>query len=90
MYAEVLIEYGVKTLDKTFTYIIPDFLKDIVKVGMKVLIPFGNKTINGFVTNIKNIYDEEFEIKEIVDVIDNELVLNEEMLEMGKYLQEKT
>lgn len=90
MYAEVLIEYGVKTLDKTFTYIIPESLKDIVKIGMKVLVPFGNKTINGFVTNIKNICEEEFEIKEIVDVVDKELVLNEEMLEMGKYLQEKT
>lgn len=90
MYAEVLIEYGVKTLDKTFTYFIPESLKDIVKIGMKVLVPFGNKTINGFVTNIKNTYEEEFEIKEIVDVVDKELVLNEEMLEMGKYLQEKT
>lgn len=90
MYAEVLIEYGIKTLDKTFTYIIPESLKEIIKPGMKVLIPFGSKTINGFVTNIKNNCENNFEIKEIVDVVDRELVLNEEMLEMGKYLQEKT
>ena len=78
MYAEVLIEYGVKSLDKSFTYIIPDSLKDNLKVGMKVLIPFGNKIINGFVTNIKDSYIEDYELKEIVDIVDRELVLNKE------------
>jgi len=90
MYAEVLIEYGVKSLDKSFTYIIPEFLKDVLQVGMKVLIPFGKKTINGFVTNIKYAYEDEYELKEIIDVIDKELVLDKEMLEMGSFLQEKT
>ena len=36
MFAEVLIEYSAKSIDKTFTYIIPNKLKDILKVGMKV------------------------------------------------------
>ena len=90
MYAEVLIEYGVKSLDKSFTYIIPDSLKEILKVGMKVIIPFGKKNINGFVTNIKNEFKDDYELKEIIDVVDKELVLNNEMLEMGKFLQEKT
>ena len=35
MYAEVLIEYSAKTIDKTFTYIIPEHLKDKIKIGMK-------------------------------------------------------
>ena len=90
MYAEVLIEYGVKTLDKTFTYIIPEHLKSELQIGMKVIVPFGKKTINGFVTNIKDNITEEYELKGIVNVVDKELVLNKEMLEMGKYLQEKT
>ena len=56
MYADVLIEYNAKAIDQTFTYIIPDTLKKDLKVGMKVLVPFGNKIINGFVTLIKNEY----------------------------------
>ena len=43
MYAEVLIEYSAKSIDKTFTYIIPENLISILKVGMKVIIPFGKK-----------------------------------------------
>ena len=90
MYAEVLIEYEVKSLDKKYTYIIPENLRETLTVGMKVIIPFGKKIINGFVTNIKNVCKEEYELKEIIDVVDKELVLNDEMLKMGEYLQKKT
>ena len=69
MYAEVLIEYSAKSIDKTFTYIIPDNLKNDIKVGMKVQIPFGTKTINGFVTNIIDTFDNSYELKEIVNIV---------------------
>ena len=55
VYAEVLIQYGAKALDRQFTYIIPEYLRDNLKVGMKVTIPFGNSKVNGFVINIKEI-----------------------------------
>lgn len=90
MYAEVLIEYSAKSIDKTFTYLIPESLKEDLQIGMKVLVPFGTKTINGFVTNIKNEYDSSYELKEITDIVDKYLVLNDEMLKLGSYLQSKT
>jgi primosomal protein N' (replication factor Y) len=90
MYANVLIEYSAKSIDKTFTYIIPEELKKDIKVGMKVLVPFGNKIINGFVTNLKNTTDSKYELKEIKDIVDKYFCLNKELMELGKYLQEKT
>ena len=36
MYANILVEYGAKALDQTFTYIIPDILKD--NLGGKTLL----------------------------------------------------
>ena len=90
MYAEVLIEYSAKAIDKTFTYIIPDHLRNDIKIGMKVLIPFGTKTINGFVTNITNEFKDTYELKTIVDIVDKYLCLNKEMMELGEYLQSKT
>ena len=48
MYAEVLIEYNSKAVDKTFTYIVPEALISKIKKGMKVRVPFTNKIINGF------------------------------------------
>lgn len=90
MYAEVLIEYNNKSIDKTFTYLVPSSLKDTLKVGMKVKVPFGNKVINGFVTKIKNEYNSSYQLKEIVNIVDKYLILNEEMLSLGTYLQQKT
>lgn len=90
MYAEVLIEYSAKSIDKSFTYIIPPHLEGIIKVGMKVLVPFGPNTINGFVTKIINEYQESYELKEIVDIVDKYFCLNDELMKLGEYLQSKT
>ena len=88
MYAEVLIEYPTKKIDKYFTYKIPSNLD--LKVGMKVKVPFNNKVINGFVVNIKNEYYEEYELKEIIDTVDKELILSDELISLGKYIKEST
>lgn len=90
MFAEVLIEYSAKSIDKTFTYKVPEHLQSVIKVGMKVLVPFGPKTINGFITNIVNVYNDEYEIKEIEDIVDKYFCLNKELMELGTYLQHKT
>ena len=47
MYAEVIIEYGAKAVDKKFTYIIPKEYQNIIKVGHRVLVPFNNRLIEG-------------------------------------------
>ena len=91
MYANVLVQYEVKSLDHTFTYEVPDNLKDIIQVGMKVSIPFGKKNINGFVISLtKEKPDSEYEIKSIIDIINKDIKLNDELMELGKYIQDKT
>lgn len=87
MYADVLIQYGVKILDKTFTYKIPSNLN--VKKGHKVKILFNNVEIFGIVTNIKNTTDYE-NPNEILSIINPEIILNEELLSLGKYLSNIT
>lgn len=89
MYAEVLIEYKVKSLDKTFTYHVPKHLENIIKSGMKVCVPFGvnSSTINGFVINIKDETDQG-NLKDISDILDTELVLNSELLKLGCFIRD--
>ena len=89
MYAEVLVQYGVKSLDHTFTYIIPESLRNELSVGMKVFVPFGKQEINGFVTKIKDTTDTN-DLKEIKRIVSNELKLNDELLELGNYIKDKT
>ena len=88
MYAQVLVEIKAKAIDKTFTYKIPEGM--IIKVGMRVLVPFGKRTIEGFVLKIEESGDFDYEVKDIIMVIDDSPVINEEMLELGKYISKKT
>ena len=90
MTAEVLVEIKTQGMDKTFTYNIPKILEDRIKVGIRVLVPFGKQKLEGFVLSISNNKKCEYEIKDIIDVVDDEPVLNEEMLNIGKYMAQKT
>lgn len=89
MQAEVLIEYKVKVLDKAFNYNIPNNMENIIKVGMKVKVPFGlgNKLINGFVIGINNELKDP-SLKSIDSITDLHLILNDELLKLGKYMKE--
>lgn len=88
--AEVLAELKAKKIDKTFTYLIPENLKNRISIGYRVLVPFGNQTLEGFVLKIEKDKEYDYELKEIIDVVDDDPVLNEEMLELGKYISQKT
>ena len=88
MLADVLVEVVSKTTEKTFTYHIPNDMNALV--GMRVLVPFGVRSIEGFIVKI---YDEvklDYEVKDIIKLVDDRPVLNEEMLELGKYISKKT
>ena len=90
MYAEVITELKARNLDKTFTYKIPSFLMDKVKVGCRVLVPFGKQRLEGFVLNIDEDVSVDYHVREIIEQIDEEPVLNDEMLKIADYISKKT
>ena len=91
MYAKVIIEIGVKNVDKMFTYIVPDNMKEDIKVGCRVKVRFGSMVLEGFVLELTNTIDKvNYELKEIIELVDKIPILNKEMLELGKKIQEIT
>ena len=85
----VLVEISHKNIDRLFEYHVPKELEDSIKIGIRVLVPFGTKTIEGFVLEIKDHVDTDKELKNIVDVVDKEAYLNKELLELGKTMQKE-
>ena len=83
MIAEVIINRTAKKLNRIFDYKIPDKLKDLIFIGSKVLVPFGNggKLEEAYVVKIKQVSD--FEVKEIVKVETN---LNDKQIELAKWM----
>ena len=89
MKVEVLTQLNSKQIDKTFTYLVPENLKEKIKVGIRVLIPFLNKKIEGIVLRVHN-EDTQYKCKNIIDVVDEYPILNEEMIKLGDYISKKT
>lgn len=89
MYVSVLTQIGVKAVDQTFFYHVPKLLENNIKIGVRVRIPFGNMILDGFALGISDnsSYDNS-KIKDIINVIDEEPVLNKEMLLLGKYMSD--
>ena len=54
IYADVIIDISLEKLDKTFQYLIPKELEDVIGLGTQVVIPFGNgsRRIKGYVVDI--------------------------------------
>jgi len=89
MKVEVLTQLNAKQIDKTFTYLVPSQFEDKIKVGIRVLVPFSKKEVEGIVLKIHN-ESIEYKCKNIIDVIDEEPILTSEMLSLGKYVSKKT
>ena len=90
MYVEVLIQFNIRSLDYTFTYKVPKELENEISIGKRVKVPFRNKNIEGFILDIKNEFESDYELKSIIEVIDKNVVLNEELLKLGEYISKKT
>ena len=90
MYIKVLVELSAFNIDKTFTYHVSDELKDKIKIGIRVLVPFNNQKLEGFVLEILDDNKENYDIKDIMDVVDIEPILTNELLELGKWISSDT
>jgi len=89
MYAEVIIEYPIKSLDRFFTYEVSKKDQEQIKVGMKVVVPFASNVVNGIVTKIT--YEKpEYDVKEICRIENPESYLSKEQMDLAIYLKEET
>lgn len=88
MIIDVLVELKAQKINQTFSYFVPSFLEKEVEVGKRVEVPFGSRTLEGFIIGFGT--KSEIELKSIIRVIDKYPVLNEELLDLGKYMSKKT
>ena len=88
MVVGVLVQLASQNVDKIFDYSVPKELEDSMQVGIRVLVPFGRQTLEGFVLEIKD--SSLLELKEVYSVVDYDIVLNDELLALGKEMQKDT
>ena len=89
--AEVYIEHSSPQLDQSFSYLCGHVE---VRPGMRVSVPFAKQQLVGFVDSVKEVSADElkqmpYELKEIQRVIDERPLLNDELLQLGKWMAEQ-
>lgn len=74
-------------VEKTFTYTMPDSLKDRVSVGKRVIAPFGRKRqAVGYIVGISEQHKGNYQLKDIIDVIDEQVVITPELMHLAKWI----
>ncbi|KRG09947.1 primosomal protein N' [Staphylococcus sp. NAM3COL9] len=85
MIAKVIVDIPSKSVDFTFDYIIPKRLQSMIQVGMRVIVPFGPRTIQGYIMEITEQPDANIDItklKEIKEIQDIKPELTEELIKL--------
>ncbi|SFB19617.1 replication restart DNA helicase PriA [Lentibacillus halodurans] len=87
--AKVIVDVPASSINQTFDYQIPERFQEMLKPGMRVMVPFGPRKIMGYVVGRTN--ESSFDqLKEIIDVFDLTPILTTELLDLGKWLAEET
>ena len=74
-------------LQGTFTYAVPTQMQAVVKVGMRVLVPFGrNKTYLGIVARLHDRQPQGYEVKPISQLMDEEPIVTPEQLKLWQWI----
>lgn len=75
--AQVIVDINASAVDRVFDYL----LDQDIEVGTRVLVPFGNRTIEGYIIGTKNHTDmPQDKLKTVISAVDDFAVLDEEKL----------
>lgn len=88
MIAEVIINSTVKNLNKTFDYHVPEKLTGTIKLGNRVLLPFGKQKSleEGFVVALKE--NSTYKVKDIASIQEG-FSISEENIELAKWMAKR-
>ncbi len=83
--AQVIVNIPARSIDKPFSYTVPAHLSEI-NVGWRVLVPFGNRKVEGFVIGLTAESTEG--LKAILDVLDDYPWFDDNMLKTATWISQ--
>ena len=88
MIAEIIINTTAKRLQRTFSYTVPDGLA--VRVGSRVLVPFGHRREEGIVVALHEQLDEpiDFTLKPVEGLLSTQTGFQEEMIRTALWIRD--
>ena len=90
-FAQVIVDISVDKLDRPFTYAVPGTLREQVKIGTQVRIPFGkNRIVSGFVIGLSDEpgYDPE-KIRSIEGVEEDTVAIEGQLIALADWMHRR-
>ena len=87
-YANVIVDISLDKLDKTFQYRIPEGMQDLIQPGVQVDIPFGSRTLTGYVIEVTD--DAEFDVaktKELIGVHKGSVPIESQLIALAGWMR---
>lgn len=87
-YVDVIVDISLEKLDKTFQYILRDDQLGIIDVGSNVYVPFGSRTIKGYVVGISD--EAKIDpslLKEVTGLVDNSVAIESKLIKIAYWMK---
>ncbi|MGG4439515.1 primosomal protein N' [Brevibacillus fortis] len=92
MIAQIIVDVPVNRTNRPFDYHVPPWLRPLIRIGSRVVVPFGPRQLQGYVTGIveddKAVLDRS-RLKDVVQVQDDTPPLTPELLKMSEWMSKQ-
>lgn len=90
--AQVIVDVPTMQTNRPYTYQIPARLSHQVKVGMRVIVPFGKgkREVQGFIVGLDEPTNYDGQLKPLSGLMDLQPVVNAELLQLSKWMAQET
>ena len=75
-------------LQRSFQYGVPAELAPYLEIGSRVLVPFRNRNLTGFVTREKKEGGGEKQVRDVIKLIDDFPAVSHPLLRLGQWMSE--
>ncbi len=90
IYAEVAVDVGGRGPDQLFTYAVPEALRERVRPGQRVRVPFGRREAQGVLFRLGAVPPPAGGVRPLGDLLDDEPPLDAHALALAGWLAERT
>lgn len=91
-YAGVIIDISAEAIDRPFYYRIPESLRERMKPGLRVLVPFGTGNVKrrAYVVDLTDRVDlDETKVKDLIGIDEKAQAVDGKLIELATYMAEK-
>ena len=88
-FANIIVDISLEKLDKTFQYKVPEAIRERLTPGMQVVVPFGNRTLTGYVLELTDESEfDETKTKEILGISEKSVPIESQLISLAAWMKD--